>query len=129
MKCGMPQGRGSSFIQMFGKTGIFVIFLTETFICHHLNLTHCVPSSAQATCWGHCLVPAQTQQGEPWEEWLVPSRAPTCGAPRAVWGSPRAVKGLQDKQANWLPSHKIQDMQHFSAAVTLDQLKRILKAR
>lgn len=101
MKCSMPQGRGSSFIQMFGKTDIFVIFLTETFVCHHLDLTQCVPNSVQATCWGHCSVPAQTQQAEPWEEWPMQSRAPTSGAPGGVWGSPRAVRGLQDKQANW----------------------------
>lgn len=64
VKCNILQGRGRSISQMFGKAGIFVICLTKTFVCHHLGLIQCVPSSPQVTCWVHYL----SQQGEPWEE-------------------------------------------------------------
>lgn len=73
-------GQGQFLHSDVWKTGIFAISLTEILICHHLGLIQCVPSSAQVTCWVHCLIPALSRQREPWEE-LPPLVHPEgCGA-------------------------------------------------
>lgn len=129
MERSTPQGRGSSFIQMFGKTSLFAIFLTKTFLCHQRDLPQPVPSSVQATCWGQGSVPAQTQQGEPREEGPGCSRVPTSGAPGGVWDSPGAVRGFRTSRQIGDRHTKHRTCSTFSAAVTPDQLKRILKVR
>lgn len=91
MKFNTLQGRGSSIIQMVAKSGIFVIFLTKTFICHHLGLIQCVPpDDLLGPLFDPCSEPAGRALG----------RAPSSGAPRGVWGSPKAVRGLHNKLAN-----------------------------
>lgn len=50
-------------------------------------------------CPGDLLGPLLDPCSEPAERAL--GRAPTSGAPRGVWGSPKAVRGLHEKLANW----------------------------
>lgn len=123
MKCNILQGRGSSTAQMFGKAGIFVIFLTKTFIYQHLGLIQCVPSSAQVTCWVKCFIPALSQQGESWEG------VPALVYPERCVGQPQGSEGLTQQAGKLVTVTQNQDMQCFSVTVTPDQLKRILKVR